>query len=243
MTATAFIAITSPNTTRRRSVSRRRRASICRRWAQRTSRLRFGPLVYLLPFYHPLRLIEEICFLDQVSRGRMQIGIGRGVSPFEQKYYGIDPETSRQRFEEILEILLKGLTGKTLSHAGPSYQFSDVPMETAPYQKPHPPLWMGVNTADSAAVAARRGANIVSLVSASAMRPVVDGFWKAAGTADKTTRKTGLSYFIVHRARRPGREGRGGTGIWRLAQELQLSLRSAWTRADARGAAGNFCKG
>lgn len=165
--------------------------------AQRTSRLRFGPLVYLLPFYHPLRLIEEICFLDQVSRGRMQIGIGRGISPFEQRYYGIDPDTSRQRFDEILEILLKGLTQKTLSHAGPSYQFSDVPLETAPYQKPHPPLWMGVNSADSAGSAARRGANIVSLISPSAMRPVTEAFWKNVHKDDVGQRKAGLSFFIV----------------------------------------------
>ena len=53
--------------------------------AQRTSRLRFGPLVYLLPFYHPLRLIEEICMLDQMSGGRFELGIGRGVSPFETR--------------------------------------------------------------------------------------------------------------------------------------------------------------
>ena len=71
--------------------------------AQRTRRLRFGPLVYLLPFYHPLRLIEEVCFLDQISRGRMQVGVGRGISPFETRYFGIDPDSSRQRFDEILE--------------------------------------------------------------------------------------------------------------------------------------------
>src|SRR5215470_15309660 len=56
--------------------------------AQRTTRLRFGPLVYLLPFYHPLRLIEEVCMLDQMSGGRFQLGIGRGVSPFETAAYG-----------------------------------------------------------------------------------------------------------------------------------------------------------
>src|SRR5262249_40292779 len=50
---------------------------------QRTKTLRFGPLVYLLPFYHPLRLIEEICMLDQMGGGRLELGIGRGVSPFE----------------------------------------------------------------------------------------------------------------------------------------------------------------
>src|SRR5262249_41721467 len=56
--------------------------------AQRPTRLRFGPLVYLLPFYHPLRLIEEVCMLDQMSGGRFQLGIGRGVSPFETAAYG-----------------------------------------------------------------------------------------------------------------------------------------------------------
>ena len=56
--------------------------------AQRTRRLRFGPMVYLLPFYHPLRLIEEVCMLDQMSGGRLELGIGRGVSPFETAAYG-----------------------------------------------------------------------------------------------------------------------------------------------------------
>src|SRR5579875_3613932 len=51
--------------------------------AQRSVRLRFGPLVYLLPFYHPLRLFEEICMLDQMSRGRLEFGLGRGISPIE----------------------------------------------------------------------------------------------------------------------------------------------------------------
>jgi alkanesulfonate monooxygenase SsuD/methylene tetrahydromethanopterin reductase-like flavin-dependent oxidoreductase (luciferase family) len=165
--------------------------------AQRTRRLRFGPLVYLLPFYHPLRLIEEICFLDQASRGRMQIGIGRGISPFETRYYGIDPEEGRARFDEALAVLLKGLTQKTLSHDGAFYKFDNVPMETQPYQKPHPPLWMGVNSPASAAVAGARGVNIVSLVSATAMRPVADAYWQTAGQGGRTARKAGLSFFIV----------------------------------------------
>ncbi len=62
--------------------------------AQRTRTLRFGPLVYLLPFYHPLRLIEEICMLDQMSGGRLELGVGRGVSPFETKAYGLDFATT-----------------------------------------------------------------------------------------------------------------------------------------------------
>jgi alkanesulfonate monooxygenase SsuD/methylene tetrahydromethanopterin reductase-like flavin-dependent oxidoreductase (luciferase family) len=62
--------------------------------ARATQRMRLGPLVYLLPLYSPLRLIEEICILDHLSHGRLEIGIGRGVSPFELKYHKIDHDES-----------------------------------------------------------------------------------------------------------------------------------------------------
>ena len=63
--------------------------------AQRTRRLRFGPLVYALPLHHPLRLIEEICMLDQMSGGRLDIGFGRGSSPIELALYGVDPDEAQ----------------------------------------------------------------------------------------------------------------------------------------------------
>src|SRR6516165_7811081 len=59
--------------------------------AQRTKRLRFGALVHTLSLYHPLRLAEEICMLDQMSGGRLELGIGRGISPHELAYYGVTP--------------------------------------------------------------------------------------------------------------------------------------------------------
>ena len=58
--------------------------------ARATKRMRLGPLVYLLPLYSPLRLIEEICILDHLSYGRMEVGVGRGVSPFELKYHKME---------------------------------------------------------------------------------------------------------------------------------------------------------
>src|SRR6188508_2381462 len=67
--------------------------------AQRTRRLRFGPLVYTLNLYHPLRLIDEICMLDQMSGGRLELGVGRGVSPHETAYFGVDPKVGQERFE------------------------------------------------------------------------------------------------------------------------------------------------
>src|ERR1700722_19076752 len=73
--------------------------------AQRTRRLRFGPLVYLLPLYHPLRLAEEIAMLDHLSHGRLEIGIGRGRSPIELALYGQDIATAQAVFDETLEVM------------------------------------------------------------------------------------------------------------------------------------------
>src|SRR6188768_3944540 len=74
--------------------------------AQRTRRLRFGPLVYTLALHHPLRVAEEICMLDQMSGGRLELGVGRGVSPYEVAYYGVDPAKARAMYIEALQIIL-----------------------------------------------------------------------------------------------------------------------------------------
>lgn len=63
--------------------------------AQRTTRLRLVPLVYLLPFHHPLRLMEEISVLDHLSGGRLEVGVGRGIAPPEHEMWGLDPGQSR----------------------------------------------------------------------------------------------------------------------------------------------------
>jgi len=68
--------------------------------AQRTKRLRFGPMVYALPLYHPLRILEEICMLDQLSGGRLEIGFGRGASPIELAYFGRDPEEAERLYQD-----------------------------------------------------------------------------------------------------------------------------------------------
>jgi alkanesulfonate monooxygenase SsuD/methylene tetrahydromethanopterin reductase-like flavin-dependent oxidoreductase (luciferase family) len=131
--------------------------------AQRTERLRFGPLVYTLPYYHPMRLTEEICMLDQMSRGRLELGVGRGSSPVEAACYGLDPEERQGRYEEMLDIIRQGLTQGRIDHEGTYYRFRDVPLELAPVQKPHPPIWVGIVSPDSADRAARAGQNIVGL--------------------------------------------------------------------------------
>src|ERR1044072_4731816 len=82
--------------------------------AQRTDRINFGPLVYTLPLYHPIRLIEEICMLDQMSGGRFQFGTGKGISPIETRYSVINPTHPWKMMIEACEVLRRGLKNRTL---------------------------------------------------------------------------------------------------------------------------------
>ena len=167
--------------------------------AQRTTRLRFGPLVYLLPLYHPLRLIEEICMLDQMSGGRFQLGVGRGVSPIEVGYFAVDPEQRSERFGEALALLRMGLTQKTVDFAGKYYTFRDVPMELEPLQKPHPPIWVGIENAEGAERAARQGFNCISAHPVTDVAAMVASY-RAAWSEEQRQAplpKIGLARFVV----------------------------------------------
>jgi alkanesulfonate monooxygenase SsuD/methylene tetrahydromethanopterin reductase-like flavin-dependent oxidoreductase (luciferase family) len=125
--------------------------------SQRTSRIRLGPLVLLLPLYDPLRLIEEICTIDQLSHGRLELGVGRGVSPHELAGFGVDPAESRAIFMEALEVILQGLTNSHLDYEGKYYRYRDVPLPYEPFQKPYPPLWYPTSNAESMPWVAREG--------------------------------------------------------------------------------------
>ena len=129
--------------------------------AQETKRIRLGPLVFLLPLYHPLRLIEEICILDNLSNGRLELGVGRGISPIEIGFYGVEPDATHTMFREALTVILKGLSSERLNHEGEHYRFEDVPMALHPVQKPHPPVWAGVGGKESQEFAAEIGMNMM----------------------------------------------------------------------------------
>ncbi len=136
--------------------------------ARETTRIRLGPLVYLLPLYDPLRLISEIAMLDQLSHGRLELGVGRGVSPWELGYYGVDAADSRELFEETLEIVVKGLTNATLSHTGRRLASVDgAPMELPTVQRPYPPIWHATSSPEGLSWAARHGLNLMGLGPAS----------------------------------------------------------------------------
>jgi alkanesulfonate monooxygenase SsuD/methylene tetrahydromethanopterin reductase-like flavin-dependent oxidoreductase (luciferase family) len=154
--------------------------------AQRTKTLRFGPMVYLLPFYHPLRLIEEVCMLDQMSGGRLELGVGRGVSPFETANYALDFAQTQAMYHEAFQALLKGLDTDELNFQGKFYKFSKVPMLLHPVQRPHPPLWYGVNLPENADWPAQNDINIISLALPQAVRPIFDRYRNVRSSLGKS---------------------------------------------------------
>src|SRR3954463_5549246 len=118
--------------------------------AQRTKTLRFGPLVYLLPLYHPIRLAEEIAMLDQLSHGRLEVGVGRGRSPIELKLYDRDAAEGQAVYNEALAILQQALRPEPTNFPGNNFNSRDVPFERRPARQPHPPFWYGVGAPEGA---------------------------------------------------------------------------------------------
>ncbi len=127
--------------------------------AARTTSLRIGSLVYLLPFHHPIRLYEEIAMLDHLSGGRLEVGVGRGISPVEHEKWGLEPDLARDRSEETLDVLLAAFGTDALTYQGRFFEVDNVPLEVRPLQSPHPPMWYPGNIE----VAGRRGFNSMTV--------------------------------------------------------------------------------
>ena len=168
--------------------------------AQRTEKLCFGPMVYLLPLYHPLRLIDEICMLDQMSNGRFLYGVGRGISPVEVGFYGVDFSTGAEQFREMFEVTRIGLTEDELTFHGKFYDFDHVPIPMKPVQKPYPELWYGIGRPESIPWAAEHGAHIVMRRPIPAVRDAVAAYraeWRKLGRAEADLPKMGVNRHII----------------------------------------------
>lgn len=114
--------------------------------AQRTKRLKIGTLVYVLPLYQPIRILEETCMVDRLSNGRLQVGVGRGAGGGgEVALWGGKASDTEGMFRETLEVLLKGYQNDFLTHDGEHYKYKNLWMELKPVQKPHPAFWYAGN--------------------------------------------------------------------------------------------------
>jgi len=130
--------------------------------AMRTTRLRLGSAVIVLPWHNPVLLAEQAATLDLISGGRLDFGIGKGYRHNEFGGFCIPMEEAEPRFDESVEVMLKAWTSRQrFSHRGRFWQFDDIVVEPPPSQQPHPPLWVAAGSETSIRKAARRGFNLI----------------------------------------------------------------------------------
>ena len=170
--------------------------------AARTTRLRVGTSVILLPLHHPVRVAEDVITLDLVSRGRVVLGVGIGYQPADFRAFGVPMEHRMARFEESIDILRLCWAGEPFSFRGKHYMLEDVQIRPRPFQRPGPPLWIGA----SVPAAARRAGR------------VADGFVGTPSTSLENA--TRLADVYRHAAREAGRE-----------PEI-IQMRDAWVAAS-----------
>ena len=128
----------------------------------RTTSLRLGTAVIVLPWHNPVLLAEQIATLDLLSNGRVDAGIGKGYRMKEFEGFSISMDEADARFEECLEVMLKAWTSDTpWSHQGIYWQYNEVVVEPPSTQKPHPQIWMGAGSPRSVKQVAQLGFNML----------------------------------------------------------------------------------
>ena len=127
----------------------------------RTRRIRLGTAVVVLPLNHPVRVAEDFAFLDNLTGGRMDFGVGRGYQPVEFAGYDVDQSRSRAMFREAIDVVRGAWTEDRFSYDGEFYRLDGVSVRPKPVQKPHPPIWMAALSPDTFDLCARFGFHLL----------------------------------------------------------------------------------
>ncbi|HME24504.1 MAG TPA: LLM class flavin-dependent oxidoreductase [Acetobacteraceae bacterium] len=153
--------------------------------ARRTTKIRLGTMVLCLPLYHPTRLVQEFCMIDQLSHGRFMPGVGRGVRDPEHELFGSELATMREVYEEVLAILQQALGTGRITHCSERFHYDDVPVNFEMVQKPYPRFWYAGNLQR----AAEQGMNGLGR----ATRDMIEQYWQIweAGRARRDPRFLG----------------------------------------------------
>ena len=130
--------------------------------AAKTTKIRVGTAVVVVPLHHPLVIAEEIATLDILSGGRLDVGLGRGYQRYEFERFGLKLDAGGERWEESIDILQKSFSGGPFSYQGKLFSIPETSLFPQPLQKPHPPLWITAQSQYALEAAVRRGFNVLT---------------------------------------------------------------------------------
>jgi probable F420-dependent oxidoreductase len=180
--------------------------------AASTSQLRIGCAVFVTPLHQPVHLAKAIASLDQLSHGRVEVGVGTGgrVRPFAA--FGIEPDSYVKRFNEALQVMKALWAEPTVDFAGTFWQLEGAELTPKPVQRPHPPLWLGGSAPSAVRRAVREG----------------DGFF---GAGSSTTKAFAEQVAVVREEL--DQRGRSGDGF-RIAKRVYIAIDDDTERARRR---------
>ena len=204
--------------------------------ASRTKKIRIGGAVFVVPLANPLRMAEEAATLDHISKGRFEFGVGRSALTMFYKGYNLDYEETRDRFFEGLDVVLKAWTNERFSHDGQYWQFHDVEVVPKPYQKPHPPVRVGVLSRETFALLGEMG-HYVSFFGAAPIPDLKDqvaeyrSSWKEAGHPGKSDANMRIAVYVAETEEKARSEPEASA---RHQQEYDFRVTSAYMTTPER---------
>jgi alkanesulfonate monooxygenase SsuD/methylene tetrahydromethanopterin reductase-like flavin-dependent oxidoreductase (luciferase family) len=191
--------------------------------AARTRRVRIGLAAAILPFHHPLRLAEQLALVDVISRGRLDVGVGRGNRPAEFRGYDVPQQENRERFEEAVALMQRAWTEDRFSHDGRFFAVRDARVIPRPWQQPHPPLYQVCGSKESIEATAARGWPMLNSV--------------LRGHAEQQLASHRDTYVAALRGQgRPDAEVASLLGRWGVSRQIYVAATDARARAEAREA-------
>jgi alkanesulfonate monooxygenase SsuD/methylene tetrahydromethanopterin reductase-like flavin-dependent oxidoreductase (luciferase family) len=190
--------------------------------AARTHRVRIGLAAAIAPFHHPLRLAEQMALVDIISRGRLDVGVGRGNRPIEFAGYGVPQIESRERMDEAVEIVLRAWTEERFSYQGRFFTFQNVGVIPKPRQRPHPPLYQVCVSKDTIENTALRG------------WPMLNSLLR--GGVEQLATNRDIYVDALHKAGRSPTEIAGLLADWGVSRHIYVAPTDAEALEEAKAA-------
>lgn len=128
-----------------------------------TKKIRLGPAVTILPFRNPMTVAEDYAMLDQLSGGRLELGVGSGYLAHEFGGFHVDGKDKREMFDEALDIVKRALAGETISHKGRFYEINEIAINVETIQKPLPPIYVAVLRREAAYHVGKQGNQLMTV--------------------------------------------------------------------------------